>query len=220
ELERALKAAKIEVRRLAVSTGFHSPIVAGACAPFRAHLEGVPIGPPRVPVYSNVTAAPYPDAPAAIRDQLAGAVAARVRFADQIEAMYAAGARVFVEVGPSGVLTGLVGRCLGDRPHLALPLDAPEKHGVAALWDALARLASAGVPVDFARYWRDEAPDGDEPPTTSASSGFRVRVSGVNYGKPAPPAVAPVAVASPRRTEPSAPPAVAPRAEPPSAIAE
>ena len=40
-----------------------------------------------------------------------------MRFVEQIEAMYAAGARVFVEAGPGRVLTPLVGEILGDRPH-------------------------------------------------------------------------------------------------------
>ena len=39
---------------------------------------------------------------------LAEHLAAPVRFQDEIEALYEAGARVFVEVGPQGVLTGLV----------------------------------------------------------------------------------------------------------------
>ena len=34
--------------------------------------------------------------------------------------MYRDGARVFVEVGPRSVLTGLVARILGDREHLAV----------------------------------------------------------------------------------------------------
>ena len=33
--------------------------------------------------------------------------------------------RIFVEVGPKGILTGLVGQILRDRPHLAMPSDVP-----------------------------------------------------------------------------------------------
>ncbi|MGH9885783.1 MAG: acyltransferase domain-containing protein, partial [bacterium] len=206
-LERALAAAKIDARRIPVSTAFHSPLVAGACGPFRAFLDGVQLSSPRIPVFSNVTATPYPDAPAAIRDQLASAIAARVRFAEQLEAMYAAGARVFLEVGPSSVLTRLVGRGLGDRPHTSVALDSPDKHGVTSLWDALGRLAAAGIAIDFARYWRDEPAEPDE--HTTPSSGFRVRVSGVNYGKPAPPHTPPPA-ALPAAPLPPPVPALAP----------
>ena len=71
-----------------------------------------------------------------------------MRFADQIEAMYAAGARVFVEAGPGRVLTQLVGKILGDRPHPAVACDAAGDHGVRRFLLALAELAAAGVPVD------------------------------------------------------------------------
>ena len=43
--------------------------------------------------------------------------------------MYDDGARIFVEVGPRSVLTGLVGRILGERPHLAIPVDQPGRGG-------------------------------------------------------------------------------------------
>ena len=53
-----------------------------------------------MPVFCNATAAAYPIEAEAVRDQLAEAIALPVRFVEQIEAMYAAGARIFVEVGP------------------------------------------------------------------------------------------------------------------------
>src|SRR4029453_990286 len=102
------------------------------------------------------------------------------RFAEQLEAMYAAGGRVFVEVGPSSVLTRPVGRCLGDRAHGAAAIDTPAKQGWPALWDSWGRVAAAGVAVDFARYWRDEP--ADEADRATPPSAFGVRISGVNSG--------------------------------------
>ncbi|NJN16593.1 MAG: hypothetical protein HC822_10120 [Oscillochloris sp.] len=52
-----------------------------------------------------------------------------MRFADQIRAMYAAGARIFVEIGPRNALTGLIRQILADEPHLALALDQPARPG-------------------------------------------------------------------------------------------
>ena len=98
-------------------------------------------------MWSNTTAARYPSEPDAIRAQLAAQVAEPVRFAEQIEAMYAAGARCFVEAGPGQVLTRLVDGILGDRPHVAVACDASEA-GLRQLLRAVAALAAAGVAID------------------------------------------------------------------------
>jgi acyl transferase domain-containing protein/NAD(P)H-dependent flavin oxidoreductase YrpB (nitropropane dioxygenase family)/NAD(P)-dependent dehydrogenase (short-subunit alcohol dehydrogenase family) len=134
------------VRSIPVACAFHSPIVAPASV---ALAEALPIANrPQIPVYSNTTATLYPQDDAAIRTLVASQLAEPVRFADEIEAMYEAGARVFVEVGPGGVLTDLIGRILGERPHLAVACDNSSIKGITAFLIALAKLAVAGVPVD------------------------------------------------------------------------
>ena len=68
-----------------------------------------------------------------MRRLLAAQLARPVRFVEQVEAMYASGARTFVEVGPGAVLTGLVGKILAGRPHRAINLDARGhgcRHGI------------------------------------------------------------------------------------------
>jgi acyl transferase domain-containing protein/NAD(P)H-dependent flavin oxidoreductase YrpB (nitropropane dioxygenase family)/NADP-dependent 3-hydroxy acid dehydrogenase YdfG len=150
-VERAVEAlakAGVKARRLPVACAFHSPVVAGASALFAERLTTVAVAAPAFPVWSNTTAAPYPAVPDAIRTRLALHVSRPVRFAEQIEQMYAAGARVFVEAGPGRVLTGLVDAVLGDRPHVAVACDAPGKPGLAAFLGALAELAVHGVPLD------------------------------------------------------------------------
>jgi acyl carrier protein len=99
--------------------------------------------------------------------------------------MYARGVRTFVEVGPSSVLSSMVGRICGDRPHLAVPLDRPGKNGVAMLWQGLAQLAVAGHPMDFAGLWAEFqlAPD----PRAQPKPKMTVSISGTNYGKRYPP---------------------------------
>lgn len=144
----ALGAAGITARRIAVAAAFHSPLVAGAEAALAAHLATVDVRAPSVPVWSNVDAAPYPSTPAAVRAQLAAQVARPVLFAPQIEAMYAAGARVFVETGPGQVLTRLVGEILGERPHLAIACDTGSGSSLRALLRAVATLAVHGVALD------------------------------------------------------------------------
>ncbi|MFO1312127.1 MAG: acyltransferase domain-containing protein [Burkholderiales bacterium] len=139
-----------------VACAFHSPIVAGACVTFAADLAKAAIRTPSLPVYANTTAAAYEGDPGAIRANLARHIGAPVRFASEIEAMYADGARVFVEAGPGRVLTGLVGRILGKRPHVAVACDKPGDTSLVPLAQALAKLESAGLTVDAARRARLE----------------------------------------------------------------
>ncbi|MET9609715.1 SDR family NAD(P)-dependent oxidoreductase [Streptomyces sp. NPDC006512] len=144
----ALRAAGLRGERIPVACAFHSGVVAGAVDALAAELAGTAVAEPAVPVWSTATARPYPADPTEVRDVLARQVAEPVRFVDQVEAMYAAGVRTFVEAGPGRVLTGLVARILGDRPHTAVAVDVPGEPGLPRLLTALAELAAAGVPVD------------------------------------------------------------------------
>ncbi|MFT4974277.1 MAG: acyl transferase domain-containing protein, partial [Myxococcota bacterium] len=181
----ALPAAGLRGKRLSVATAFHSPIVSPSAEPFAAWLEDIDAQPPMVPVYGNATAAPYPAEAAAIRAQLAGQIASPVRFVEMIEAMYDAGARVFVEVGPGSVLTGLVGRILKGRPHHAVATDRKNARDLRPLLSAFGKLFAAGVPMSAAALWADYAvPDN---PHTRKKPRVAIPLNGSNYGKPYPP---------------------------------
>ncbi|WP_345050093.1 beta-ketoacyl synthase N-terminal-like domain-containing protein, partial [Streptomyces rameus] len=144
---RALRAAGLGARRIPVACAFHSPLVAAAGERFARVLADKPVRAPEFPVWANRTATPYPPDPDAVRSGLAAQIGAPVAFAAQIEAMYEAGARIFVEAGPGTVLTRLVGQILGDRPHRTIACEPRPDSGLAGWLDALARLAVAGLPV-------------------------------------------------------------------------
>ncbi len=135
----ALERQGVGTRAIATSCAFHSPLMEGAVASYAAVLAGYDVGPLRWPVYGNVSATPIANDAEAIRKNLALHVASPVRFVEDIERMYDDGARVFLEIGPRQVLTGLVGRILKDRPHTAVALD--QEKGFAGLLGALAELA-------------------------------------------------------------------------------
>jgi len=143
-----LLAAGVAAKEIPVACAFHSPLVRGACATFAGDLAKVAFAPPALPVYSNAGADVYPTSPEAIRTRLAEHIGMPVRFAAEIEAMYADGARVFIEAGPGRVLTGLVSRILGKRPHVAIACDRPGEPGIPQLLSALAQLAVQGVALD------------------------------------------------------------------------
>ena len=147
----ALARAGISVRPLPVACAFHTPLMHGARARFDETLASASFAPPRIPIYSNTLAGPYPAHPQSIARVLSDHLEAPVRFVDEVRAMYDAGARIFVEVGPRGVLTGLVRQIVPDA--IAIALDHPDKPGVVQLLHALAQLAVCGVHVDPSRLF-------------------------------------------------------------------
>ncbi|MFB6813923.1 SDR family NAD(P)-dependent oxidoreductase [Streptomyces sp. NPDC056347] len=147
----ALRDAGCSVTALQVACAFHSPLLSGAGEAFAGQLARFAVRPPAFDVWANRTAARYPAEAEEIRASLAAQIEAPVRFAEQIEAMYAAGARVFAEVGPGRMMSRLVDAILEDRPHRTVPLAADRRGGLRGLLDALARLAALGVDVRLAR---------------------------------------------------------------------
>jgi len=143
--ERRCAEAGIAARRLPVATAFHSQFVSAAAETFRADLEDVPIQPLNLPVFSNLDASVHPSSADDIRDRIASQIACPVQFAEMIDAMYAAGVRAFVEVGPGATLSRFVDACLSERPHCAVSVDHRNASGASAMWHALGQLAAAGV---------------------------------------------------------------------------
>ncbi|MEV7004277.1 SDR family oxidoreductase [Streptomyces sp. NPDC093982] len=151
---RMLREAGYGAKRIPVACAFHSPLVADAADRFAEALASQTVRPPEFPVWSNRMAAPYSNDPDAIRAELAAQIGAPVGFIAEIEAMYEAGARIFVEAGPGTVLTRLVAEILGDRPHRAVACEPRPDSGLRGWLDALAQLAVAGLPIRTAWLFR------------------------------------------------------------------
>ncbi|HEY6361241.1 MAG TPA: SDR family NAD(P)-dependent oxidoreductase [Vicinamibacterales bacterium] len=148
----ALARAGISARLLPVACAFHTPLMHAARARFDEALASAAFAAPRIPVYSNTLAAPYPDDAAGIARILSNHLEAPVRFVAEIRAMYDAGARIFVEVGPRGVLTALARQIVPDA--MAVALDHADKPGIVPLLHGLAQLAACGVNVDPTRLFQ------------------------------------------------------------------
>jgi PfaD family protein len=197
EIERAIELARARGMRttpLAVGAAFHSPLVAGASARFRATLDDVPWSRGRIPVVANATGEPYPDDERQGKDLLASQIARPVRFDDVVARLYGMGARCFVEVGPRTALTGMVRAILGDRPFSAFAIDAGSSlGGLFDLASVLASVAAEGHPVELAAWERRSRAQ----PTRVAK--MAVRLEGANYRAPFAPL--PPRPASPPRPE-------------------
>ena len=174
----------IRGKKLAVAAAFHSPLVATASRAFRPVLDEVEFAPSRMPVYANSTATEYPADPVAARDLLATQLARPVNFVSEVERMYADGVRTFLEVGPSGVLTGLVNSILNGREYRAVAVDSSggKRGGVADLANAFAQLSAAGHLVHLPQW----DPSSGSPAATEDKR-LRIPICGANYVKPRPP---------------------------------
>lgn len=101
---------------LAVSAPFHSPLMKTAADRFEADLQAAHIGPPRIPVYSNVHGEVLASAES-VRDALIKQVTSPVLWQVCVESMIRDGARAFVEVGPGKSLAGFGKRISPGMPY-------------------------------------------------------------------------------------------------------
>lgn len=92
---------------LNVSIANHSPLIAGAVPEFEQILKDVEFSAPKIPIIFNVTAAEESD-PEVIREMMARQLVSRVRWFELINVLLAKNVRIFIEVGPKTVLSGLV----------------------------------------------------------------------------------------------------------------
>ena len=173
---------KLSSKRLTVAAAFHSPLVADASAPLLAALSGITITTGSLPVYANSTAAEYPVEPVGAAALIAGQLARPVEFVAEIEAMYSAGVRTFVEIGPGGRLSGLVSAILAGRPHTAVAVDASggRRSGITDLARCLAQLAVLGYDILLNGWDEGYIPT---PQTTAKKPALIINLSGANYVK-------------------------------------
>jgi [acyl-carrier-protein] S-malonyltransferase len=105
--EALTKAGARRVVALKVAGAFHSPVMQPAADRLAADLAATPFADPRVPVVSNVTAAPVRSA-AEARSTLSRQVVEPVLFEKSLRAILATGERSFLEPGPGKTLTAFV----------------------------------------------------------------------------------------------------------------
>ena len=92
---------------LPVSAPFHCALMQPAQEEVARVLAGLRLSDPRMPVAANVTGSLVTTADAA-RDALVRQVTGTVRWVDCVRTLVAAGAGIFIEVGPGKVLSGLM----------------------------------------------------------------------------------------------------------------
>ena len=118
---------------LSVAGAFHSRLMEPAYQTLSAALAETPMHLPRVPVVCNVDAISVSDA-STIRRTLADQVTGSVCWSQSIEYLIDhLHIEQFIELGPGGVLAGLVGRIRKGTPVISISNSATLNEAVAAL---------------------------------------------------------------------------------------
>lgn len=110
-----IKSAGGRAVKLAVSGAFHTPFMKAATEALSKLLETLPVCAPSIPLYSDLSAAPYPSDPSEIRRTVAAQASSSVRWLDIMNAMREDGVDTFIEVGAGKTLSGFVSRTFSQQ---------------------------------------------------------------------------------------------------------
>jgi malonyl CoA-acyl carrier protein transacylase len=100
---------------LRVSMAFHSPIMRVIHDELEAFVASIPFHPPQITVLSNTTMAAYPSDPDKIKRILMAHLASTVHWMNNVQTLWNDhGVRLFVEVGPGGILSNLIADTLPE----------------------------------------------------------------------------------------------------------
>jgi len=127
---------------------------------------------PGVRHYSAGSATAFTAEPDVIAKAITAQAVDTLDFPRMIERAWADGVRVFIEHGPRGLCSGWIKKVLGEREHLAVPMDVSGRSGVRQLANAAAALVAAGVAVDVEALHR--ALGADAPPKKATGATMKV----------------------------------------------
>jgi 8-amino-7-oxononanoate synthase/malonyl CoA-acyl carrier protein transacylase len=149
-----LKNDGVRTQTLTVSHAFHSPLMEPILDKFQQLVEQIELAPPQFPIISNVTGRPATDEltkPEYWRRH----VRQTVRFADGIAALGEQGHRVFLEVGPKPILSGLGKQCLADNSDAVwLPSLRGGRDDWGVVLKSLGELFVRGAAIDWQGFDR------------------------------------------------------------------
>ncbi|MFE9423308.1 SDR family NAD(P)-dependent oxidoreductase [Kitasatospora sp. NPDC006697] len=139
------------VRRLRVSHAFHSAHLEPVLGEFRRVVAGLELREPRIPVVSNVSGKVAAPGELTDPEYWVRQVREAVRFGDVVDTLRDAGVRSFVELGPHGVLSGLVQTAVEDA--VTAPALRWDREEVRTVLLALGRVHVHGHRVDWSSHF-------------------------------------------------------------------
>ncbi|MFD8752451.1 SDR family NAD(P)-dependent oxidoreductase [Kitasatospora sp. NPDC059577] len=148
-------------RRLSVSHAFHSARMDGMLDAFRDVAESLTYHAPGIEIVSNLTGRTATAAELRSPEHWVRHVRGTVRFLEGARRLRAEGATTYLELGPGGVLSGMLHACLPDATPTpggpggpgTVPLLRDGRGEPDAVRTALASLHLRGVAVDWSAGW-------------------------------------------------------------------
>jgi acyl transferase domain-containing protein len=150
-----LKEKGIRSIKINVSCAFHSPYMSAAKELLFKKLSALDYENPGIPVYSNFTAAQYPENKEKILSILSEHLVSPVRFIEEIKNMFNDGAKVFIEIGPGNVLTNLVKQILGEEEYIAIASNIKTSTDTSQILNVLSQLIAEGFEVNLSPLFAD-----------------------------------------------------------------
>jgi len=147
-----LKNDGILCQMLPFKSGFHSPLFKDYIDPHKKRFSQLELVSPTIPLWSATTCEPYPDQADEIRVLAVDHMIKPVLFRQLVERLYTDNYRVFLQLG-TGSLPGFVNDTLGDREHLALSANMPNKSGMDQLRQMAAALFVEGSQFDLSQLF-------------------------------------------------------------------
>lgn len=102
--------------KLKVSAGFHSPLMKSAEEKFSQILEKLTWKNAKIPFVSNISGREEIEG-SVIRELMKKQIVSSVRWIECINYMYNKGVRIFIEIGPKRVLSGLISQILEGKEY-------------------------------------------------------------------------------------------------------
>ncbi|WP_413698697.1 acyltransferase domain-containing protein [Psychromonas sp. KJ10-10] len=171
-----------KVVKLPVSAAFHTELVGHAQKPFADVIDSVEFNAPQLPVFANGTAKAYANNATEIKSALKKHILQSVHFNEEVENLYQAGGRIFIEFGPKNVLTRLVDNILQDKDDVVTIAvnNNPKKSADQQLRLATVEMAVLGVELDNIDPYSAQ----QRPITAPKKSPLAMKLTGATYVNP------------------------------------
>ncbi|MDA1092159.1 MAG: beta-ketoacyl synthase N-terminal-like domain-containing protein [Acidobacteria bacterium] len=160
-VEAVISALRCESVDLGDASTVHCAVAASVSEAYR-QLHRLPTTPiPGIRFYSAALTSSYPVDEASAAEAIVAQAVTTVDFAATIERAYADGVRVFVEAGPQGSCSRMIGKILDGRPHLAQSACLRDEEDVTTVLRLMGALYANRAITDFGALYTVPTPPSD-----------------------------------------------------------